>query len=210
MSEKSTKSKTTHWYDGLFYNLFITPFESEIMSLMDELIPAGSSVIDLGCGPGALALKLSPKCRTVTGVDISNRMISYANRQKEKKGAANLCFICEDASTMAPIQKEKFSFAILSLCLHGMSTDVREDVIKNSLKLADKVIITDFISPWPRNIRGAGQIILEKIEGAESFKNFNDWLLIGGIDGFVKGIGLNHIEEKLWSDGFGKTILAGE
>ena len=207
MSDKPSKSKTTHWYDGLFYNMLITPFETEIIKRMIELIPAGSSVIDLGCGPGTLAMKLSQKCGAVTGVDISNRMIRFANRQKKNNRAANLTFICDDASTMAPIQKEKFSFAILSMCLHGMSAEIREAVIKNCFNLAEQVIITDFISPWPKNIRGAGQIILEKIEGEESFRNFNDWLLIGGIDGFIEGMRLKVIKERPWSDGFGKTIL---
>ena len=208
MSKKKIKSSASNWYDGFLYDKVITPFEAEIMGLVYELIPAGSSMIDIGCGPGTLALRLSRKCKEVVGVDISNRMIQYAERQKKKAGANNISFICEDASTMAPFQAEKFSYAILSMCLHGMSGKTRQDVIKSSLTFAEKVIIADFLSPWPRNIRGAGQIILEKLEGEESFRNFNDWLLKGGIDGFLQRMELIQIEEKGWSTVFGKTILA--
>ena len=210
MSKNNDKTKASKWYDGFLYDKFITPFESEIMRLVDEFIPDDSTVIDIGCGPGTLALMLSSRCKKVVGVDISKKMIKYANRQKKKAGSDNISFICEDASTMAPIQEEKFSCAALSMCLHGMPGNTRQDVMKNCITFAEKVIIADFLSPWPRNIRGAGQIILEKIEGEESFENFNDWLLNGGIDGFIKKMGLNLVEEKCWSTGFGKTIFVSK
>jgi len=210
MSEKSDRQNTTKWYDGFFYNKVITPLEGEIMTLVDELIPIGSSVIDIGCGPGSLALKLSAKCKNVAGVDISYRMIAYANTQKENKQATNVTFICEDASTIGTIHEEKFSFATLCLCLHGMSLKTRQDVIKNCFSLSQKVVISDFISPFPKNIAGAGQMLLEMIEGRESFRNFKEWQRKGGIDGFIEQMGLNVIEERHWSNGFGKTCLVSE
>ena len=112
MSAKNKRSRTIKWYDGFLYNKFITPFEGEIMSLINELIPVGSTVIDIGCGPGSLVLKLSAKCKRVTGLDVSYRMIAFANKQKEKMQATNVNFICEDASTMGTILDEKFSVAI--------------------------------------------------------------------------------------------------
>ena len=210
MFVKNNRQRTTKWYDGFLYNKVITPFEGEIMIVVDELIPIGSTVIDIGCGPGSLVLKLSAKCKKVTGVDISKRMIAYANTQKEKMQATNVTFICEDASTMGSIHDEKFSFAIVCLCLHGMSWKVRQDVIENCFSLSQKVVIADFNSSFPRNIVGAGQILLEIIEGRESFRNFKEWQHRGGIDGFIKQMGLNVIEERHWADGFGKTILVNQ
>jgi SAM-dependent methyltransferase len=210
VSQKDQRQSTSKWYDGFIYDKLITPLEGEIVSLVDGFVPAGSSVIDIGCGPGSLALKLSTKCKKVAGLDISDRMIAYANRQKKKKGADNITFICEDAAKMGVIYNKKFSFAILNQCLHGMSESIRQDVIKNSFAISEKAIISDFLSPWPRDIRGAGQIILEKIEGRESFINFRDWYQKGGVDGFIEQLGLQVIEEKPWVNGFGKTILVSE
>jgi SAM-dependent methyltransferase len=210
VSQIDQRQSTSKWYDGFIYDKLITPLEGEIVSLVDGFIPAGSSVIDIGCGPGSLALKLSTKCKMVAGLDISDRMIAYANRQKVKMGANNVTFICEDAAKMRVIYDEKFSFAILSQCLHGMSGSIRQDVIKNSFLVSEKAIISDFLSPWPRDIRGAGQIILEKIEGRESFNNFQDWYQKGGVGGFVEQLGLQIIDEKPWLNGFGKTILVSE
>ena len=210
MSVNNNRQRTTKWYDGFLYSKLITPLQSEIMSLMDELIPIGSTVIDIGCGPGSLVLKLSAKCKRVTGVDVSNRMIAYARTQKEKMGATNVTFVCEDVSTMGTIHDEQFSFAIICMCLHGMSGKVRQDVIKNCFTLSQKVILTDYVSPFPKNIVGAAQTLLEVIEGRESYVNFKDWQRQGGINGFIKQMGLNVIEEKRWADGFGKTSLVSQ
>ena len=210
MSVKNNRQRTTKWYDGFLYSKLITPLEGEKMSLIDELIPIGSTVIDIGCGPGSLVLKLSAKCKRVTGVDVSNRMIAYARTQKEKMGATNVTFVCDDASKMGTIHDEQFSFAIICFCLHGMSGKVRHDVIGNCFTLSQKVILADFVSPFPKNIVGAAQTLLEIIEGRISFRNFKEWQRQGGIDGFIEQMGLNVIEEKHWADGFGKTILVGE
>ena len=88
------------------------------------------------------------------------------------------------------------------MCLHGMSCKTRQDVINNCFSLSQRVILADFISPFPKNIFGAGQTLLEVIEGRESYRNFKEWQRQGGIDGFIK-----QIEEKQWADGFGKTSL---
>jgi SAM-dependent methyltransferase len=170
------------------------------MYLIDELIPIKSTVIDIGCGPGSFVLKLSAKCKRATGVDISNRMIAYARKQKEKMRATNVTFVCEDASKIGTIHDEQYSFATICYCLHGMSWKVRRDVIKNCYKLSQKAILADFVSPLPKNIVGAGQILLEIIEGREAYRNFKEWQREGGIDGFIKQMGLNVIQEKHWVD----------
>jgi SAM-dependent methyltransferase len=204
------RQRTTKWYDGFLYSHLISPLQGEIMGLMDELIPDGSTVIDVGCGPGSLVLKLSAKCKRVTGVDKSHRMIAYARKKKKKMGAAHVTFSCEDASTMGVKPYEPYSFAIICMCLHGMSRKSRRDVIETCFTLSRRVILTDFISPFPKNILGAGQIILELIEGRESYRNFREWQRQGGIDGLMQQMGLKVIEEKLWSNGFGKTCLVDQ
>ena len=207
MSIKNNRQRTTKWYDGFLYSKLISPLADAKINLIDELIPIGSTVIDIGCGPGSFVLKLSAKCKRVTGVDISNRMIARAKKQKEKMGATNVTFVCEDASKIGTIHDDQYSFATICHCLHGMSWKVRRDVIKNCFILSQKAILADFVSPLPKNFLGAGQILLEIIEGRESYRNFKEWQREGGIDGFIRQMGLNVIQEKHWVDGFGKTIL---
>lgn len=46
-----------------------------------SMIPAGSGILDLGCGPGLYAQRLSHLGYDVTGLDISKRSIAYAKEQ---------------------------------------------------------------------------------------------------------------------------------
>jgi len=155
-------------------------------------------------------LKLSAKCRKVTGVDLSERMIAYARTQKERLGAINVDFVCDDGSAMRMVHDERFSFAIVCMCLHGMSWKVRRDVMKNCFAVSQRVIVTDYVSPFPKSILAAGYTLLEVIEGRDSYRNFREWQREGGIDGFIKHMGLNVVQERPWTDGFGKTGLVSQ
>jgi ubiquinone/menaquinone biosynthesis C-methylase UbiE len=73
-----------HWYDGWFYAIFIDTDYLKIRERLLAYIEPESSVIDIGCGTGSFALKLSKKCASVTGIDISKKMISHAKRRIER------------------------------------------------------------------------------------------------------------------------------
>lgn len=66
-------------------------FYSEWVNCLKEKIPAGSPVLDLGCGCGLPATKLLSECFEVTGVDFSEVQISRAERL-----VPSADFICSD------------------------------------------------------------------------------------------------------------------
>lgn len=49
-----------------------------------SIIPAGSKILDLGCGPGLYAKRLSDAGFDVTGIDFSKRSINYAKENDRK------------------------------------------------------------------------------------------------------------------------------
>ncbi len=51
---------------------------------LTSLIPAGSKILDLGCGPGLYTRQLSAAGYDVTGMDYSRRSIAYAREQDSK------------------------------------------------------------------------------------------------------------------------------
>ena len=65
--------------------------------LLRELAPPGSTVLDLGCGTGSLAVLLSEGGHAVTGVDLSPRMIEAAEAKAAKHGT-DVTFLVGDAS----------------------------------------------------------------------------------------------------------------
>lgn len=58
-------------------------------------IPKGGKILDLGCGPGLYASLLTKKGYSVTGIDISQRSISYA-KQKAAEDKLQIDYRCAD------------------------------------------------------------------------------------------------------------------
>ncbi len=67
---------------------------------MDRVSPR-DRVLDVGCGNGALALDLAPRCARVIGVDLSERNVAEARRRLEGRGARNVEFRVGDATRMS-------------------------------------------------------------------------------------------------------------
>lgn len=53
-------------------------------------------VLDVGCGGGKYTISLSKECNHIYGVDLSPKMIYYANENKRKFNINNVSFICDD------------------------------------------------------------------------------------------------------------------
>jgi SAM-dependent methyltransferase len=54
-------------------------------------VPAGTRILDLGCGVGRWSRLLAARGATVTGVDISPTMIDEARRRARREGVADRC-----------------------------------------------------------------------------------------------------------------------
>lgn len=65
--------------------------------LLEQEIPAGASVLDLGCGTGTLSVLLAEHGHNVTGVDLSPRMIERA-KAKAVQHDVSVDFLVGDAS----------------------------------------------------------------------------------------------------------------
>jgi len=203
-------AKTGSWYDGFLYDKLIIPMATWLLEMIAGSIPQNSAVVEVGCGPGALAFKLSGKCSNVTAVDVSKRMIEYANKRKLKRGIRNVEFICMDASQMAERIDKHFDYAVASFCLHEMEPRRRSVVTRNCLSLADRMIIADYRAPFPKTTVGVAQTLLEAMEGKWRYRNFRSWQGAGGIDGFIESMNLEKITETEWKDGIGKTIQVSQ
>lgn len=54
------------------------------VDMIDKMVSPESEILDLGCGPGLYAERLSKKGHKVTGVDFSKNSIDYAIKQRGK------------------------------------------------------------------------------------------------------------------------------
>ncbi|UPA29362.1 class I SAM-dependent methyltransferase [Terrisporobacter glycolicus] len=79
------------------YKILTRENDEFIKILKDEnLIKNNFKVLDVGCGGGKYTLSLSKECNHIYGVDLSPKMIYYANENKRKFNINNASFICAD------------------------------------------------------------------------------------------------------------------
>ena len=57
-----------------------------------EHLHPGSSVLELGCGTGSLALKMAPFAGHIHALDVSGEMLRIANQKKQAAGVTNVSF----------------------------------------------------------------------------------------------------------------------
>jgi SAM-dependent methyltransferase len=208
MNEDVTRTTgISSWYDGLFYSAIISPTARWLMSSVAELIEENSRVLDVGCGVGQLAFILSVKCKQVTGIDFSRRMVEYASKQKTRRNLGNVDFVYGDAARVSEIFSQSFDYVTAIMCLHEMDYQSRHWVIAGCLELTDQVILVDYASPFPRNIVGAVQTLIELSGGKRHYAGFRDWQERGGMDGFIKQENLDVQMRKPWQNRIGETVI---
>lgn len=115
-----------------------------MLSALTKYKPQGI-LVDIGCGPGYLAARISrrfPGLRVV-GVDISNEMLSTAKRNWSPDSYPNLEFVMGDAQRL-PFPDSAIDFIVSSLSLHHLTNAgiaVRE--IHRVLKPGGQFLIFD-------------------------------------------------------------------
>jgi SAM-dependent methyltransferase len=85
-------------YDG---NAFTRSTAAEVEFLLEELhLPAGGSVLDVGCGTGRHAIALAGRGHAVTGLDLSSEMLARA-RQSARAAGVEVDWVQGDATRFA-------------------------------------------------------------------------------------------------------------
>ena len=97
-------------------------------------ISVNDTVLDIGCGNGALAYDLAGKAKSVTGIDIVEKNISKA---KAKYSKANIEYILGDVTR--DLKRQKFSVIILSNVLEHIED--RPVFLKQIKGLATKYLV---------------------------------------------------------------------
>jgi ubiquinone/menaquinone biosynthesis C-methylase UbiE len=184
------RQPSTAFFDGKFYAVMVDPMLDGLHGFVAGKIPEGSRVLDVGCGTGALAFKLAPGCREVLGVDLSPRMIQYAEGERRKRGCLNVRFQTADAAHLDGIDGGAFDVAVMLLVLHEMPREFRMGVLLESLRVARKAMLVDFAAPMPWNVGGIRNRLIETAAGFRHFLYFSDFSRRGGLKGLIQEAGV--------------------
>lgn len=99
-----------------------------------ENVDPEETVLDIGCGNGALSYDLSKKAKKVIGVDLNEKNIKLA---KEKYLSQNIEYIIGDVTKNLP--NERFDAIVLSNILEHIED--RVEFLQKIKKLAPKILI---------------------------------------------------------------------
>jgi SAM-dependent methyltransferase len=88
---------TQHAFDGVAggydqsnaANAILCAMRARVHRTLQDNVPAGAHLIDLGCGPGSDAVDLAAKSYRVTAVDWSRAMVEEASRRVRASGVAD-------------------------------------------------------------------------------------------------------------------------
>lgn len=184
MQEKQTK------LTGYIYSIFIDPLLNKVHSMVTRLIPEGAKVIDIACGNGTLAMKISARAAHVSGIDISAGMIRHARKRAEKTGIKGVEFIEMDAADLSRYSDNEFDIACTSMAIHQFQLETGKQILKEMTRISKSIIVLDYSYPLPRNFQGFGAKTIESMAGKEHYQNFKTYIEHGGIQGIASSLGI--------------------
>ena len=119
-------------------NLVCQVVEKQIALLLDK------EILDFGGGTGLLALPLAQQAKSVTLVDISEKMLDQARLKAEQQDIKNIQFLEQDL--LANPLEQKFDIIVVSRVLHHIpDLDATLAMFYHHLREKGQVLIADFV-----------------------------------------------------------------
>jgi 2-polyprenyl-3-methyl-5-hydroxy-6-metoxy-1,4-benzoquinol methylase len=171
---------------GLFYEHFFRHFLPH-QKLNQEIIeslkrPASSSVclLDAGCGPGLLSLKLARRGYYVVGVDRSPEMLKRAQKKKHKENLCNLMFLERNLNIELDLQAHSFHtiFLIHSLYLMDNPKKTLQNLSSTLCKDGEMIMCNPFRKLTFGELAAGGRSFLREVLREKGFHSFILFLLI--------------------------------
>ncbi len=148
---------------GLFYDLQKRSFDAVLDRVQADLaLSAYKSIIDVGCGTGALCSVLNRRGFIVTGVDPVQGMLSVGAQKQENRGIE---FVQASATERMPFEDKSFDVAIASYVAHGLKEPERRLLYAEMKRLSKHLVV---IYDYNGN-RSALTDIVEWLEGGDYF-----------------------------------------
>lgn len=88
-----------------------------------------------------------------------------------------------------------FDFAILTYVIHEVHEEERIDLLTYIARIADKIIVGDYLVPRPYSFGSYCSEAIELMAGIEHYRNFKSYISDGGIHHLADKAGLKVITE---------------
>jgi len=184
-----------HWYDGWFYDRWIAPNQDNLFAQIKTLLPPDSNVLDVGCGTGRLAFALADKCPTVLGIDLSKRNVERAQLHLSRSPVEGVTFGHISVREILSEGREHFDYAVMTYVLHEVAAEYRATLLDEVVRVADRVVIGDYLVPAPGGFSSVLNTVVERAAGRDHYRNFRSYVARGGIAGLVASSNLEVLQE---------------
>ena len=105
--------------------------------------PSDKEILDFGGGTGLLSLPLAKQAKSVTLVDISEKMLEQARLKAERQDIKNIQFLEQDL--LEKPLKQEFDLIVVCRVLHHMpDVDVALSLFHQYLREGGQLLIADF------------------------------------------------------------------
>lgn len=128
---------------GLFYYRQRKRFSDVLKGIENEQdLTSYETILDVGCGTGALSSVLNENGLSVTGIDPAEKMLEIAKNKSENKG---ILFFRANALEKLHFEDKCFDISIASYVAHGMRQNERKLLYTEMSRVTkSKVIIYDY------------------------------------------------------------------
>ena len=124
-------------------NIFLANLVCQAVEAQMELL-SDKEILDFGGGTGLLALPLAKQAKSVTLVDISEKMLEQARLKAEQQDIKNIQFLEQDL--LANPLEQQFDLIVVSRVLHHMpDLDATLAMFYHHLRENGQVLIADFV-----------------------------------------------------------------
>ena len=124
-------------------NIFLANLVCQAVEAQMELL-SDKKILDFGGGTGLLALPLAKQAKSVTLVDISEKMLEQARLKADQQDIKNIQFLEQDL--LANPLERQFDLIVVSRVLHHMpDLDVTLAMFHQHLREKGQVLIADFV-----------------------------------------------------------------
>lgn len=148
---------------GSFYNMQKRNYQLGLQQLFTQLdFSTINTLVDIGCGTGALASVLSQMGFQVTGIDSSSRMLQKGMQKAENR---NIRFVLGNIIERLPYEDKSFDASFASLVAHGFTSEDRKIMYTEMSRISKKYMI---LLDYNKN-RTLLTDIAERLEGSDYF-----------------------------------------